>query len=84
MRFIYRLGLLNEGNKQAGVVLRSILANNREIFGILVNNRDFFPLTVLPGFFTLFISIMTCKSGGLHALVFMTTVSPIEERQPLR
>ena len=49
MRVIYRLGLLNEGNKPAGVVLRSILANNREIFGILVNNRDFFSLTVLPG-----------------------------------
>ena len=41
--YIYRLGLLNEENKQAGVVLRSILANNREIFCILVNNRDFFP-----------------------------------------
>ena len=42
-RVIYRLGLLNEGNKQAGVVLRSILANNCEKFCILVNNRDFFP-----------------------------------------
>ena len=49
VRVIYRLGLSNEGNKQAGVVLRSILVNNREIVCILVNNRDFFPLTVLTG-----------------------------------
>ena len=49
VRVIYRLGLLNEGNKQDGVVLRSILANNREFFCILVNNLDFFSLTVLPG-----------------------------------
>ena len=46
---LYILGLLNEENKQAGVVLRSILANNRDFFCLLVNNREFFSLTVLPG-----------------------------------
>ena len=39
VQVICRLGLLNEGNKQAGVVLRSILANNHEIFCILVFTR---------------------------------------------
>ena len=46
VRVIYRVGLLNEGNIQARVVLRSILVNNSVIFGILVNIHDVFPLIV--------------------------------------
>ena len=40
VQVIYRVGLLNEGNIQARVVLRSILVNNSVIFGVLVNIHD--------------------------------------------